>query len=147
MVLRRVVGGVALVTLAALALGAERRAATISSAKCYEAFAEHRLGGHEWRSHPDILRLREVRGTITNEVGGWPEGSRVIFQTLGPATHPVVRTAVAAPDGAFRIPGMPAGEYCFEASAIGWDPVGGRLVVSSKSPKDATITLSLPLAQ
>jgi hypothetical protein len=126
---------------------APQRPAALSSEKCFAAFAKHRRGGHEWRSDPVTLRVRQVRGKVANEVGGWPEGTRVVFQTFGPATRPVVRTVTAAADGAFLIEGLAPGEYCFEASADGWDPVEGLLEVSTKPPKGATIELSLPLAQ
>jgi hypothetical protein len=139
------IGGVVLVASAAFA--APTRPEAISSEKCFAAFRKHRLGGHEWRSHPEVLRVRQVRGRVTNEVGGWPEGARVVFQAFGPAARPLVRTAMAAPDGAFLLEGLPAGEYCFEASAEGWDPIEGLLYVSSKYPKGARIELSLPLAQ
>jgi len=99
------------------------------------------------RSHPDVLRVREVRGRVTSEAGGWPRGTRVVFQVFGPATRPVVRAVDVAPDGAFTIEGLPAGDYCFEASASGWDPLAGLLAVSDKHPKGATIELLLPLAQ
>jgi hypothetical protein len=89
----------------------------------------------------------EVRGTVTNQVGGWPTGSRVVFQVFGPASRPRVRIATTTPDGRFRINGLPPGEYCFEASAEGWDPVEGLLDVSAKHPKEATVELSLPLGQ
>jgi len=143
----RPVASCALTVLAAAAWAAPKHAAAITSEKCLAAFAEHRRGGHEWRSHPQTPRVRQVRGRVTNEVGGWPEGVRAVFQTFGPATRPLVRSVTAAPDGAFLIEGLPPGEYCFEASADGWDPIEGLLEVSTKSPKGATIELSLPLAQ
>ena len=139
------IGG--LVLAASAAFAAPKRPNTISPEKCFAAFREHRLGGHDWRSHPEVLRVRQVRGRVTNEVGGWPEGARVVFQAFGPATRPLVRTAMAAPDGAFILEGLPAGEYCFEASADGWDPIDGLLYVSSRHPKGARIELSLLLAQ
>ena len=46
-----------------------------------------------------------------------------------------------------RIKGLPPGEYCFEVSANGWDPIDGLLEVSGKHPKAAKVELSLPLAQ
>lgn len=139
------IGG--LVLVAAAAFAASRRPDAIAPEKCFAAFREHRLGGHEWRSHPDVLRVRQVRGRVTNAVGGWPKGTRVVFQVFGPATRPAVRTAIAAPDGAFLLEGLPAGEYCFEASAEGWDPIEGLVDLSSRHPKEARIELSLPLAQ
>ena len=143
---RNLIGAAALTIAASLPLAAERPA-RISSERCHAAFAEHRLGGHEVRSHPEVLRLREVRGTVTSEVGPWPEGTRVIFQMFGPSRRPVVRRATAASDGTFRFDRLPTGDYCFEASADGWDPVVGLLEVSNKNSKEATISLSLPLAK
>jgi hypothetical protein len=139
------IGGLVLVASAAFA--APKRPDAISPEKCFAAFREHRLGGHEWRAYPEVLRVRDVRGRVMNDVGGWPDGTRVVFQAFGPATRPLVRTAMAAPDGAFLLEGLPAGEYCFEASAEGWDPIEGLLYVSSRHPKAARIELSLPLAQ
>ena len=129
MATRSLIGACMLTIVASLLLAATQRPATISSERCNAAFAEHRLGGHEFRSLPRGLRVREVRGRVTNEVGGWPEGTRVIFQIFGPATRPVVRMVIAGSDGAFRIDEVPPGEYCFEASAEGWDPVEGLLAV------------------
>ena len=147
MAIRSLIGASTLASVASLLFAVANRPLTISPERCNAAFAEHRLGGHEFRLHPTTLRVREVRGRVANEVGGWPEGTRVIFQVFGPATGPIVRRAIAGADGAFRIDEVPPGEYCFEASAKGWDPVEGLLNVSSRNPKARTISLSLPLAQ
>lgn len=147
MALWRLVASWLLMIVASAGWAAPKRPAALSSEKCFEAFARHRRGGHEWRSYPEMLRVRQVRGRITNDVGGWPEGIRVAFQIFGPATRPLLHTVTAAADGAFVIEGLAPGEYCFEASADGWNPVEGLLEVSSKPPKGATIELSLPLAQ
>jgi hypothetical protein len=142
---RKLIGSAALILAASLPLTADTPR-PISSEKCSAAFARRRLGGHEFRAYPKVLRVREVRGTITSEVGPWPEGTPVLFQVFGPASRPVVRSATAASDGTFRVNAVPVGNYCFEASANGWDPVGGLLEVSNKNPSEATISLSLPLA-
>jgi hypothetical protein len=143
---RSLIGSAALTLAASLPLTADIPRA-ISSEKCSAAFATRRLGGHAFRSHPAVLRVRYVRGTITSEVGPWPAGTPVLFQVFGPASRPVVRSATAASDGTFLVNQVPAGHYCFEASANGWDPVGGLLEVSNKTPSEAAISLSLPLAQ
>ena len=64
-----------LLLVAIAAFAAPKRPETISPEKCFAAFRKHRLGGHEWRSHPEVLHVREVRGRVTNEVGEWPEGT------------------------------------------------------------------------
>src|SRR4051812_20055436 len=107
------IGAAALTIATSLALAAERPA-SISSKKCDAAFAGHRLGGHEVRSHPEVLRVREVRGTVTSEGGPWPEGTPVIFQILGPAGRPVVRRTTVASNGAFGFDRPATGDYCFE---------------------------------
>jgi hypothetical protein len=138
-------GSVALTLAASLALTADTSRA-VSSERCSAAFAARRLGGHDFRTHPEVIRVREVRGTITSAVGAWPAATPVLFQVFGPASRPIVRTATAGSDGAFRVSRVPAGTYCFEASANGWDPFGDLLEVSNKNPSEATISLSLPLA-
>jgi hypothetical protein len=143
----RLIASCLLAVVASASWADPERPAVLSSERCLEAFAEHRRGGHDWRSHPEMLRVRQVRGRVTNDVGGWPDRTRVVFQTFGPATRPLLHTTTAAVDGAFLIEGLAPGKYCFEASAAGWDPVEGLLEVSSTSPKEATIELTLPLAR
>jgi hypothetical protein len=112
---------------------------------CRQAFQARRLGGHEMRYRAEVLKVREVRGTVASEAGPWPEGSRVIVQLFGPANRPSVSAVIAASDGRFRLPRVASGAYCYEASAHGWDPVWGRLEVSPTYPADSRINLVLPL--
>jgi len=114
---------------------------------CSKAFSEHRRGGHELRELAETLRVREVRGVITSEAGPWPEDAGVILQLWGPVNNPSLRTVAVPRGGEFRMRGLQSGQYCFEASASGWDPVAGRIEVSPNSRKDARIRLSMPLAK
>lgn len=47
--------------------------------------------------------------------------------------------------GFFRIPDVPAGEYCFKATAVGWQSVLGRIVVSKKAEPANRVTFVMPL--
>jgi hypothetical protein len=97
------------------------------------------------RELADIFRIREVAGVVASEAGPWPADANVVFQLFGPGTRPVLRKATIRRDGAFRVPNVPSGDYCFEASAVGWDPVFGRINVSRRNDRLARVSFSMPL--
>jgi hypothetical protein len=92
------------------------------------------------------LEVRQVRGRVVSAVGPWPRDVRALFelrQTAGGA----VRRVEADSEGRFKVDGVRPGEYCFAASAIGWDPVIGNVLVNKTASAKARIELVLPLAQ
>lgn len=48
-------------------------------------------------------------------------------------------------DGAFEVPRVPAGRYCFKVSRMGFESIVGTVGVSDKAPKGERLRLSMNL--
>lgn len=101
--------------------------------------------GHEIRELEKPFVVRQVSGLINSAVGRWPQGTRPVFE-LRPLNGGTVKRIEADDQGGFAVTGISAGVYCFSASAIGWDPVMGSIVVSRRASIKARIELVLPIA-
>ena len=91
------------------------------------------------------LRVRSVGGVITSQGGNWPEGTFVVFELRPTDGAGKVRRVTADSQGAFHVPGVPAGAYCFKATADGWQTVVGAIVVTHAADRGARVTFEMRL--
>jgi hypothetical protein len=103
--------------------------------------------GHEIRLATAPLVVRRVEGRIHSETGTWPRSDAflLLFELRALQGGPI--TAVETDhEGKFKLPELVSGRYCFSASAVGWDPIMGILIVTPKAPRAARIELTLPIS-
>jgi hypothetical protein len=91
------------------------------------------------------FRLKTVEGVIASQGGVWPDGIFVLFE-LRP-THGTNKLRQAKTDsrGSFKIPDVAPGEYCFKATADGWQSVVGVIIVSKASDPATRVSFEMPL--
>ena len=92
------------------------------------------------------FRVRSVEGTITSQGGDWPEGIFVLLE-LRSADGGAGALKQAKTDawGAFKIPDVPPGEYCFKATAEGWQSAVGVIVVSATADPTSKVSFEMLL--
>jgi len=90
------------------------------------------------------LRVRSVEGVITSQGGGWPEGVVVLFE-LRSTRGAEVRHVRTDHQGAFKVPDVPPGEYCFKATADGWQSAVGAIVVTKAADPAARVSFEMLL--
>jgi hypothetical protein len=91
------------------------------------------------------FRVRSVEGVIKGQGGDWPEGVSVLFELRPTRGESKLKHANTDGRGSFKIPAVPAGEYCFKATADGWQSVVGVIVVSQDADPANTVTFEMPL--
>lgn len=91
------------------------------------------------------FKVRSVEGVISSEGGEWPEGTSVIFELRSTRDQGKVRQVRTDSRGSFKIPDLPPGEYCFKATANGWQSVMGVIVVARDADAASKITFEMPL--
>ncbi len=73
--------------------------------------------------------VRNVRGKITNTVGGWPKESIILFELRRIENGTKTIQAYADAEGNFEVPHIAKGWYCFKATVDGWRSVKGIIRV------------------
>lgn len=91
------------------------------------------------------LRVKSVEGVITSQSGGWPEGTFVIFELRATRGAGRLRQVKADSRGSFKMPDVPPGEYCFKATADGWQSVVGVIVVTKAADPAARVSFEMLL--
>jgi hypothetical protein len=91
------------------------------------------------------LHVRSVEGVITSQSGGWPEGTFVTFELRPTRGAGKLRQVKANSRGSFKMPDMPPGEYCFKATADGWQSVVGVIVVTKTADPAARVSFEMLL--
>ncbi len=90
------------------------------------------------------IHVSKVQGTIASAArGGWPEGTKVLFELIDPASPRARWSTATNAQGAFKLSKVPEGAYCFRASALGWQSQVGSLVVARKAKGSVRIVLEL----
>jgi hypothetical protein len=82
-----------------------------------------------------------VKGKITNEVGGWPDNTRILFEIRGIGKGAKTIQAQADGEGNFEIPRVAKGNNCFKATVDGWRSVMGILKVSRWADPNKRISI------
>jgi hypothetical protein len=74
-----------------------------------------------------------IKGMVTNDVGGWPDKTRILFEIrrIGQRAKPI--QAYGDGEGNFEIPHVPKGNYCFKATVDGWRSVMGIIKVTRRA--------------
>jgi hypothetical protein len=94
----------------------------------------------------ETFRVRELAGTARSAVGEWPDGIVVTVQVRRrDSNDPVASTTTTDIEGTFRLSNVGAGEYCFKASALGWQSVHGTIVVSPDATPAVKVEFVMPL--
>lgn len=85
--------------------------------------------------------VSSVKGKITNEVGGWPDNTRILFEIrrIGKAAKTI--QAIADGDGNFEMPHVAKGYYCFKATVDGWRSVMGIIKVDRRADPTKAISI------
>jgi len=91
------------------------------------------------------LRVKTVEGVITSRGGDWPDGTFVLFELRPTRGQGTLRQAKTDGRGAFKIPGVPPGEYCFKATADGWQSVVGVIVVTKEADPASRVSFEMLL--
>lgn len=89
--------------------------------------------------------VRSVKGKITNEQGGWPEGISVLFEIRRTGEAAEIIQAIGHGEGHIEIPGVPEGTYCFKATAGGWRSVMGIIKVDKRADPKKTILIVMDI--
>jgi hypothetical protein len=63
--------------------------------------------------------VRNVRGKITNTIGGWPKDCPILFELRRIGNGAKTIQAYADGEGDFEILRIPKGHYCFKATVDG----------------------------
>ena len=82
---------------------------------------------------------------ITSQSGSWPEGTFVLFELRPTRGAGKIRQVKADNQGKFKVPDMPLGEYCFKATADGWQSVIGVVIVSKTASRRSRVNFEMPL--
>jgi hypothetical protein len=95
---------------------------------------------HVMNEYPDAIVVRSLRGRITEAAAhdGVPDALVEIKLTSGR-----VRGVRTDRSGAFRLGGVPDGEYLFKVTRDGFQSVFGRLRVSTSAPRKSEIRVEL----
>jgi hypothetical protein len=131
-------------SLASLARGADSRPPGLVKSCGIERFTKS-PSEHIVVEIEKPLRVRSVQGVITSQSGGWPEGTFVIFELRPTRNRGKVRQVRTDSRGSFKIPDLPPGEYCFKATANGWQSVIGVIVMARDADAASKITFEMPL--
>lgn len=91
------------------------------------------------------FRVRSVEGVITSQGGDWPEGTVVLLEVRPAHGAGAMRHAQTDSRGVFKIPNIAPGEYCFKATAEGWQSVVGLIVVSKTTDPATKVNFEMLL--
>jgi hypothetical protein len=89
--------------------------------------------------------VKAVEGVISSEGGEWPDGISVLVEIRPARGRGPTQQTDSNPDGSFRIPNVAPGEYCFKATAQGWQSVMGVIIVSRAAGASNRIRFAMPL--
>jgi len=90
--------------------------------------------------------VRTLEGIVTSQAGDWPDGVSVLFEIRPRADASKGPKGVRADRrGYFKMSGVPAGEYCFKATAEGWQSVTGVIVVSPTADPASRVNFQMLL--
>lgn len=91
------------------------------------------------------FRVRAVEGLVTSQGGDWPEGTAVLIELRPARGAGSLRQVRTDSRGVFKIPDIAPGEYCFKATAEGWQSVVGVLVVSKTADPATKVNFEMLL--
>lgn len=100
-------------------------------------------------SEGEIVHLKQsfivsyIRGVVVRAVGDKSPLEGVLFEVRALTGSDVLRSAKTGPDGRFQIKGLPAGKYLFKATALGFQSVVGKVVVSANGGHSRAIKLEM----
>lgn len=91
------------------------------------------------------ILVRAVKGKITNEQGGWPKDTSILFEIRELRGGGGTIKTYADGEGFFCIPGVAEGRYCFKATVVGWQSVIGIIQVDrrTKAKKSILIVMNI----
>jgi hypothetical protein len=100
----------------------------------------------EIRLLPNVAVLRRIEGSV-NPVGaeGWLSRNRPILAVWSHDNSRLRHQISVRLDGRIAPIDLPEGQYCFQASAIGFGSVVGRIRIERLGPDDS-LDVRLPLA-
>jgi hypothetical protein len=87
--------------------------------------------------------VQGVSGTIIRAVGDESPLEGVLFELRGPGTSEDMRSATTGIDDRFQLEQIPRGKYIFKSTALGFQSIVGRIVVSPKAASSQVIRLSM----
>ena len=111
---------------------------------CSAATFAAQPGEHITSVQEKPLSVRSVKDVVHSAAGDWPTGTVIRFELVRQGPQSASRATRGDSQGRFSIGHVGPGEYCYRASAVGWQSVIGRLVVSRDGPTDP-IQLTLAL--
>lgn len=91
------------------------------------------------------FRVRSVEGVVTSQGGDWPEGISVLVELRSARSAGTMKQARSDPRGSFKIPDVAPGEYCFKATADGWQSVVGVIIVSKTADPASRVNFEMLL--
>src|ERR1700730_12737792 len=91
------------------------------------------------------FRVRAVEGAIKSQAGDWPDNTFEIVEFRPRSRSGDVVSTRTDANGTFRMPELGAGEYCFKATAAGWQSITGLVIVSTTANPANRIVFEMPL--
>jgi hypothetical protein len=89
--------------------------------------------------------VRTLEGSIESEGGPWPHDVSVEVDLRGSDGGRPKAITKTDLEGHFKIADVPAGSYCFKASAPGWQSTVGQIVVEPKADPEARVSFRMAL--
>ena len=84
--------------------------------------------------------VREIKGKISNDEGGWQKDYLVLFEIRGVDQDSKIIRAYTDEDGNFVMKDIPQGRYCFKATVLGLQSVMGVIFVDkTANPKSRVV--------
>jgi hypothetical protein len=87
--------------------------------------------------------VKEVSGTVLRSVGDESPLNDALFELRGPGNSVTIKSAKTNADGSFQISGVSPGRYLFKSTALGFQSIVGKVIVSPKAGPTHTITLRM----
>jgi hypothetical protein len=89
--------------------------------------------------------VRAVKGQITNEQGGWPRDTSILFEIREIGGLGGTAKTYADSEGSFCLPDVAEGRYCFKITVLGWQSVIGIIQVDRRANAKDSILIVMKI--